>query len=336
MTHTTKIPVSDALESKFADARTKGGVRFLQVLIDGEQLIPGISQTLGSSLEDDWKNLEAQLQPKKPSYFLMRLDSQNDVGYEWLLISYVPDGSPVKERMLYASTRDPLRKQLGSSYFRATMHGSGANEFTWEAYQDFLKRFEYQAPLTAAEIQISHEIHAVVDHGTTTQYVHSVNFPTSDAAKNALRDFSSGSKNFVQLKVDADKETIELSDSRNTDINSISGLLAPNEPRFTFFRYDHTHESEDFSSTLFVYSCPTKSPVKLRMLYSSVKAVVNGQAEAAGITIERSGKLEINEPDEFIVEDVNNALHPKVEVKEKFARPMRPGRGKARLTRRGK
>jgi len=38
-------------------------------------------------------------------------------GHEWMLIAYVPDGSTVKDRMLYASTRDSLKKQLGKSYF---------------------------------------------------------------------------------------------------------------------------------------------------------------------------------------------------------------------------
>jgi len=334
MTHTTRIPVSDQLENKFADARTSGGVRFIQVLIQGEQLIPGISQSLGDSLENDWKHLESQLQPKKPSYFLVRLDSQNDLGYEWLLVSYVPDGSPVKERMLYASTRDPLRKQLGKSYFRDTMHGSSSSEFTWEGYQEFLKRFMVAAPLTSSEVQIANEVHAVVDHGTATQYVHSINFPLSGAAKNALKEYANGDKNFVQLTVDGEKETIELGSVNNSDIQALAGHLSKTEPRFTLFHYHHVHENESFESDIFIYSCPTASPVKLRMLYSSVKSVVAGAAEEAGITINRSGRLEINEPEELSVDDINNALHPKKEVKTSFAKPMRPGRGKPRLMRR--
>jgi len=333
MTHTTRIPVADELESKFADARTKGGIRFIQVLIQGEFLISGVSQSIGDSLENDWKHLEDQLQPKKPSYFLVRLDSQNDLGYEWLLVSYVPDGSPVKERMLYASTRDPLRKQLGKSYFRDTMHGSSSNEFTWEGYQEFVKRFEVAAPLTSAEVHYQNEVTAVVDHGTATQYVHSINFPLSNDAKNALKSYAGGDKNFVQLVVDGDKETIELGSTNNTDINALAGHLSNSEPRFTFFHYHHVHENESFESDLFIYSCPTKSPVKLRMLYSSVKSVVSGAAEEAGIEVNRSGRIEINEPDELAVDDINNSLHPKKEVKTSFARPMRPGRGKPRLTR---
>jgi twinfilin-like protein len=41
------------------------------------------------------------------AFVLYRLDSTDASagGHEWVLLSYVPDGSPVKQRMLYASTR---------------------------------------------------------------------------------------------------------------------------------------------------------------------------------------------------------------------------------------
>ncbi len=41
------------------------------------------------------------------AFVLYRLDSTDASAgsHEWVLLSYVPDGSPVKQRMLYASTR---------------------------------------------------------------------------------------------------------------------------------------------------------------------------------------------------------------------------------------
>jgi hypothetical protein len=45
-------------------------------------------------------------------------------GYDWLLISFVPDGSPVKARMLYASTLALLKRELGTSYFSDELHAS--------------------------------------------------------------------------------------------------------------------------------------------------------------------------------------------------------------------
>lgn len=67
------------------------------------------------------------------------------------------------------------------------------------------------------------------------------------------------------------------------------------------------------------------------MLYSTVKAVVTGAAEDARVIVERNGKIEVNDPTELTEEYLLDNLHPPVEVKKGFARPMRPGKGGARL-----
>ena len=43
---------------------------------------------------------------------------------QWILLAYTPDGSKVRDRMLYASTRDTLKKELGRSYFVDELYGS--------------------------------------------------------------------------------------------------------------------------------------------------------------------------------------------------------------------
>ena len=55
---------------------------------------------------------------------MFRLDSSGLHGYEWTLLAYVPDDSTVKERMLYASTRDIMKRQLGYTYFANEMYGT--------------------------------------------------------------------------------------------------------------------------------------------------------------------------------------------------------------------
>lgn len=42
-----------------------------------------------------------------------RLDTKNAMGYEWLLITWSPDDSPVRQKMLYASTKATLKKEFG-------------------------------------------------------------------------------------------------------------------------------------------------------------------------------------------------------------------------------
>jgi len=335
MTHTSGLRVTDELEKQFANARTQGGVRYLKVLIQGESITPDSTHSLSGSLENDWKSIGNTLEPKKPCYILFRLDTTNATGHEWILISYIPEGSPVYDRMMYASSRDPLKKQLGLCYFSDVLHGSDKEDLTWEAYKIHREKLSAPSPLTAAEVQYKNETTAEIDHGTAREYVHSVKFPLSDAAKKALQSFTSG-KNLVQLSVDSNRETIELVKHKSSSIDDLVNELDKNEPRFTFFKFNHDHEGESFESNLFIYSCPTPSPVKLKMLYSTVKSVAAGAAEQAGITIERSGKIEVTEAEEDLtLENILSQLHPVQEKVEKFLRPMRPGRGKPRLTRTG-
>lgn len=47
---------------------------------------------------------------------LFRLDSRSHGGgYEWILISWSPDDSPVRQKMLYASTKATLKKEFGTA-----------------------------------------------------------------------------------------------------------------------------------------------------------------------------------------------------------------------------
>jgi twinfilin-like protein len=329
MTHSSNIPVSAELENAFANARTQEGVRYLKVIIRDEALYCVGTFPETNNIQNDFATVQSHMEPKIPCYILFKLDAAEN---RWLCLSYVPDGSPVKQRMLYASTRDAMKKQLGKSYFVLDMYGSTKEEFTWAAYEESLKKPASSAPLTAAEMQYASEAHAEVDPGHSREYVHSVRFPLSNTADQALRSFSSN-KNFVQLKVDAEKETIELVAAKKVGVDRLAAEISTEEPRFTFYKYEHNWEGTPFESNVFIYSCPEGAPVKLRMLYSTVKSVVSGAAEGAGIQVDRNGKLELDDPTEATPDLLNQSLHPQVEVQKSFARPSRPGRGKPRLTR---
>jgi len=253
-------------------------------------------------------------------------------GWEWVLVAYVPDGSTVRERMLYASSRDNLRKQLGANYFGEDLYGSQKEEMSYPAFEDFRKRkIVDNSVLTASELQYRREVTAEIAVGTQTEYVHSVKFPMSTQAVAQLKNLSSGSTNLVQLFVDPTKETIELASSSSGDLAALRASIPTNEPRFTIYRWDHSHEGASYNSIVFIYSCTNDSPIKLKMLYSTVKAVAIGTAEEQGIKIDK--KLEISESEEISQESLVELLHPPSdEKKQTFVKPGRPGRGNARLT----
>lgn len=55
---------------------------------------------------------------------IIRLDSKNSSGYEWLFISWSPDTAPVRQKMLYASTKATLKQEFGTSQIKEELHGT--------------------------------------------------------------------------------------------------------------------------------------------------------------------------------------------------------------------
>lgn len=118
---------------------------------------------------------------------------------------------------------------------------------------------------------------------------------------------------------------MELASSTNTPIDILSSTISPTEPRYSFYRYAHTHNGAFSSPILFIYTCPSGSKIKERMLYAASSRSAQQLAESeAGLTIEK--KIEASSPEDVTQESIDDDLHPKVEVKTGFQRPKRPGR----------
>lgn len=78
---------------------------------------------------------------------------------------------------------------------------------------------------------------------------------------------------------------------------------------------------------LFIYTCPSTSKIKERMIYAACRARFVNLVEtdpAFAITIAK--KLEGSSPEEFTAAALLDEFRETVEVKSGFARPKRPGR----------
>ena len=62
--------------------------------------------------------IQEHLDEKTPSYICFKLDTTG-----WLFIAYVPDFAKVRDKMLYASTRAALKKNLGEPHFVDELYG---------------------------------------------------------------------------------------------------------------------------------------------------------------------------------------------------------------------
>ncbi len=78
--------------------------------------------------------MKKHLDPNTPSFIVFRLDDVEPPG-NWLLLMFVPDTAKVREKMLYASSRDALKRDLGYSSFAAELHACDMDEVSYERYQ---------------------------------------------------------------------------------------------------------------------------------------------------------------------------------------------------------
>ncbi|KAK2598068.1 Twinfilin-1 [Conoideocrella luteorostrata] len=330
------ISASQELQDEFNSLLSSSSTFGLIVGIEKESLVP--VKTLPSSSSSFAANLSAlqsNLQPNVALYIILR--RYDDVP-RLAAITYVPDSAPVRQKMLFASTRLTLVRELGSEHFRETILANSTDDLTESGFRKHDAHTQMAAPLTEEEQTLGEVKRAEQEagSGTGTREIHlskSFAMPMADDAIAALRELGQdggGGRVVVMLKINAEKEFVELvSESpRPSSITELSNAISTTEPRFTFFRFTHTHNGSEQSPVIFFYTCPVTAgskSIKNRMLYPLMKrAVLTIADKEAGLTLEK--KFEVEEPSEITEQSVMEDLHPKTAARGGFSRPKRPGR----------
>ncbi|KAL9592707.1 MAG: hypothetical protein Q9179_006443, partial [Wetmoreana sp. 5 TL-2023] len=70
--------------------------------------------------------------------------------------------------------------------------------------------------------------------------------------------------------------------SEMVDVQGLATTISDTEPRYSFFRYTHEVEGEQVHPIIFIYTCPSASKVKERMIYASMKRTVMETASKEG------------------------------------------------------
>ena len=126
-------------------------------------------------------------------------------------------------------------------------------------------------------------------------------------------------------KINIQTETMELASSTMTPVFELGTAISSTEPRYSFYRYKYTYNNAVVEPILFIYTCPSGSKIKERMLYAaSSRSAIEVAQNEAGLMVDK--KFEASSPEEITEESIEADLHPKVEVKKGFDRPKRPGR----------
>ncbi|XP_062923776.1 twinfilin-2 isoform X4 [Mobula hypostoma] len=310
-----------------------------------EQLVLGMYKEPSQAWDRDYDNfILPLLEDLQPCYILYRLDSQNAQGYEWLFISWSPDYSPVRQKMLYAATRATVKKEFGGGHIKDELFGTIKEDICLGGYQKHVQSRLGPAPLTAAEeelkqIKINEEssstmVKTEISVQSKQQTMQGIAFPIQENAITAILLLKEKKINYIQLKLDIEKETINLVHTDVTDILDLPKRIPNNAARYHFFLYKHTHEGDYLESVVFIYSMPGyKCGIKDRMLYSSCKGPLLDVVEQQ-LQLKVVKKIEIDNGEELTPDFLYEEVHPKQHAfKQAFAKPKGPAgkRGQKRI-----
>uniref|UniRef100_W5L5D2 Twinfilin-1 n=1 Tax=Astyanax mexicanus TaxID=7994 RepID=W5L5D2_ASTMX len=340
MSHQTGIQASREVKDIFASARN-GDFRVLKIVIEDEQLVLGDTRKASRGWEEDYNTLVLPLlENDLPCYILYRLDSTNSLGHEWVFVAWSPDHSPVRHKMLYAATRATVKKEFGGGLIKDEVFGTVKDDVSLNGYKKHLCSQSAPVPLTAAEEELRQiklsEVKTDISVDTKQQTLQGVAFPLHGDAMEALEKFRDKKFNYVQLKIDFDKELIMLSNTDLTEVRDLPKRIPKDAARYHFFLYKHSHEGDQLQSIVFIYSMPGYNcSIKERMLYSSCKSPLIDMVENK-LQMEIEKKLEIDNGDDLTADFLYEEVHPKQHAhKQAFAKPKGPAgrRGDRRVTR---
>ncbi|CAJ0587900.1 unnamed protein product, partial [Mesorhabditis spiculigera] len=327
----TGIRANDALKNAF-NLGKQAKLRLIKVVIKNEELDPNYEYKGSPDWRSDWRaTLPECVDAYEPCFILFRLNTIT----EWILISFADDRASVKDKMLLAATQATFKSEFGPCYIEYERHVTDRKDLTLDSLENWLKSKQEVGPMS----EVEQELFTAAKERSALQSaapagMKGVVFPLDRNAEDALRDLGNKKLNFVQLSVDTLNEAIKLEDTQaSVSAGELASKIPRNKPRYTFFRFEHTHDDRPYNSIVFIYSLPASgSSIKERMLYSSCKAPFL-QAAQLHMRAEITKKMEVDAKDDLSEKALRELLHPTfVEAPKQFAKPAPPGGASRRIT----
>ncbi|RAL04204.1 twinfilin [Aspergillus ibericus CBS 121593] len=337
------ISVSQELHDAFKTFVSDTSIFCLPVTIKSESLspLPTVPFASPNAFYPSLSQLSSVLEPKTPIYLLLR--RPEDGSSSLIALTYIPSNAGVRAKTLFASTRATLARELGTEKFSSTIFATDEDEVTGEAAwreRDAEKKgtaggFRREDLMGEKERELDAVRRAEEEarNGTPSRDIGiggtfnrgnpfggaSVQMRVADDVKQALEGLQQSG--LVQLAIDVPTEAFKVAVAESgVEPNSVESHIPPSSPRYTFYHYP------DSDAVIFIYTCPSGSSIRERMLYASSRMHALTMAGEQGLKI--SKKIEASSPDEITGERLHEEVHPPQDngPSRGFARPRRPGR----------
>ncbi|ODV80670.1 Twinfilin A [Suhomyces tanzawaensis NRRL Y-17324] len=322
-----------------------GSSLVIKVSPDNTELVPDSSYSSSGShqLEQVFDDLHKYISKEfpQPSYIVIPTSQAKD---DFIFVSFIPDEAPIRQKMLYASTKNTLINSLGSNNF------SKSNTFSWtELLELTIDHYEFvraskssSGPLTNDE-QTLNEINLQdlslalrAPGGGFKQKLASMHsseekelFRLSDELQQQFEKLPQNSTNRTLLTLNVETGSEEFQLTSSTEGVAVDALVATLEkvsptghPLYSIYNYQD-------GKFAFIYSCPSGSKVKDRMFYASSKlGLINSLKSGlknANLTIDKS--LEVGDLEELEISELKQTQEAAGEKSGlRFSKPKGPRR----------
>lgn len=199
--------------------------------------------------------------------------------------------------MLFASTRLTLTRELGGENFTETLFCTLPEELSAEGWKRHEAHEKLENPLTEEERNLVGikeaeitEVGGTGRRGAGYGGSSGLKMTGGEGVVEALSSLGEGG--LVMLKIDA-SETMVLAEAPVNGVKTeeLASHISTSEPRYSFYKHSFNGANGQESATVFIYTCPTASKVKDRMLYASSRRSAESLAEKdAGIKLAKKVK----------------------------------------------
>jgi len=299
-------------------------VRFIQLKLEKEQVDLVTAGDKQGSAASDFDCLRSLVNDKDPCYVFYRY--KDDGNAPWALISWLPESTGVKQRMVYATAVVSTTVLVGSDNVSKQVSYNSLKQLVWDDFKQEEVKLKNKEDFLAAENDASlpfsnrelaqrqverEERQARVEMGTKAKEAsgfHTVAFPLVPEAEQAIKEMLTGAHTWLQLSLDAAFKTIELREKKTPPgVAALGELLHKSEPQFYLYTFKD-------NIPVLIYCCPEQGPtIKNKMVYSTCKATLAEQVLQCGFSDVK--KLDIRGPEELTESELNNAYVAKAAFK---------------------
>lgn len=319
MTNAALIEIGDELNQALIDFKGDTTKRAIKLSIDKETLVPVQTIPVISTPEQDFDSLGDYLNPKEPSFMVVRLEKTSTTP-EYLLIIYIPPSCPVRARTIFASSRVPVQRHLNQSFMDlGDYFVDDINDVNFKTYEQVTRK-DTNA-MSYDEIRASQDAQETAVAQVQLPQHDAFTWPVADDLTALLKDFNAGSgPKIIAGQASPTGGAISVGGSGDSlnDIDSTS-------PKYCAIRYDNNGTE----IKVFLLYCPDTAKSREKMMSSTCKASFMKGCKEVGLEFDKN--FEVRDKRDFTDENLDLLINPREEDHgygeiKALQKPRRPGR----------